>query len=157
MFQIIIRKIIIIYRRSHCSSIGRRGEDQYIWTAWFAWPLILVRMWNVLFADRIAMIPNIDVRDTLEDVTQVIWLVTHIMWIHNVHNAQFGVCLEEGIIHKKDLESPTRKGEEFIAVLCQSALIRRISRWFATYTLEPWDHGSQRSGMGLCCFGEGRG
>ena len=48
--------------------IGRRGEDQYIWTAWFAWPLILVRMWNVLFADQFAMIPNIDIHDTLDAV-----------------------------------------------------------------------------------------
>ena len=68
---------------------------------------------------------------------QVVWLVAHIMWVHNVHNSHFGVCLEGGIIHKKDLESPPRKGGEVIAVSCQSALIRRINRGFETYTLEP--------------------
>ena len=85
-------------------------------------------------------------------VTQVVWLDGHIMWVHNVHNSHFGVCLEGGIIHKKDLESLPCKGEEVIVVSCQSALIRCINQEFATYTLEP-----HRSGMGLCCFGEGRG
>ena len=79
----------------------------------------------MLFADQIAMIPNIDIHDTL-DALQVIWLVEHIMWVHNVHNSHFGVCLKGGIIHKKDLESPPCKGGEVIAVSCQSALIRRI-------------------------------
>ena len=50
------------------TTVRRRGEDQYIWTAWFAWLLILVRMWNVLFADNIAMILNIEVRYMLDAV-----------------------------------------------------------------------------------------
>ena len=62
----------------------------------------------------------------------VIWLVAHIMWVHNVHNSHFGVCLEGSIIHKKGLESPPRMGGEVKAVSCQSALIRRINRGFAT-------------------------
>ena len=78
-----------------------------------------------------AMILNIDVRDTMDDVVcsvyvQVVWLVGHIMWVHNVHNSHFGGCLKGGIIHKKDPESPPRKVGELIAVSCQSALIRRI-------------------------------
>ena len=51
-------------------------------------------------------------------VTQVVWLVAHIMWDHNIHNSHFGVCLEGVIIHKKDLESPPCKGGEVIAVSC---------------------------------------
>ena len=85
----------------------------------------------MLFDNQIAKIPNIDVHDTLDNVravsvAQVVWLV-HIVLVHNIHNAHFGVCLEGGIIHKKDLKSPPRKVGEVIAVLCQSALIRRIN------------------------------
>ena len=49
-------------------------------------------------------------------VMQVVWLVAHIMWVHNVYNSHYGVCLEGGIIHKKDLEFPPRKGGKVIAV-----------------------------------------
>ena len=86
---------------------------------------------------------------------QAVWLVVHIMWVYNVHNAHFGVCLEGSNIHKKDLEFPLCKGGEVIAVSCQSALIGciRVCNIYVR-ALRPC---VSEVVMGLCCYGEGTG
>ena len=55
------------------------------------------------------------------------------MWVHNIHNAHFGVCLDEGIIRKRDLELQGGRGyNDFVGKCTHQIYKSRV----ATYMLE---------------------